>query len=313
MELLIDYGIGYSFVFMLTLMIAFFCFYEKSKSFFKILSIMWSDLTTIFYKQNRKIKEGESSVLNCFSWILYILLNILSPTFFFANLNNIYIGKTPCHSEIEEKKANAKKLYNIRYFLFSFFFICILSIIELLINNLSDTWELEDFSIYFYDWNKYFVIPFTIYLFSRCLEIFYAFGKDAVDKLSNSKSNTNLKFFERIKLSLRSYIELIINYALLYYFIKVICINYNLGLPFNDLNSVFDSIYYSSLIITTIGFDLIKPTMVVTKFLSFFQVFNGMILVIVSFTIYVSRSISENENKNENKNENTYYCTITPI
>ncbi|WP_164091436.1 two pore domain potassium channel family protein [Poseidonibacter lekithochrous] len=225
--------------------------------------------------------------------ILHIIICFLSPTFYFARQQSQSIENKYSKKVKEYKKATAKKSYNLIYFLISFTVIILLLFSDSQLFNVYITITHSQLDLLC----KYLFIPFTIYLFSRSIEIFYAFGKDAFDRLNKSRPNTALKFHERIKLALRSYIELIINYALLYYFITVVFFIYELKLPFINLIHVFDSLYYSSLIVTTIGFDVIKPIHEITKFLTFFEVLNGMILVVVSFTIYVSRSIEDKESK----------------
>ena len=139
---------------------------------------------------------------------------------------------------------------------------------------------------------------------SRISEIFYAFYRDAHTHLnkSNTKSNNSgLKYHERIHLALYSYAELIILYAFIFYILSGIFSAYG-NLAFKDtLIDMIDAIYFSGVTITTLGYGDIQPNVWITKFLAVFEVLNGFALIIVSFTVYVSRAIREMDSSRDNK------------
>lgn len=145
---------------------------------------------------------------------------------------------------------------------------------------------------------------------SRCLEIFYAFYKDSISQLKSKKNSSDLKYFERIKLAMTSYAELIINYAVIYYVYVQFLIANNKEIANFKISNIIDSIYYSIVTITTLGYGDFNPMngtySIPIQMLSVAEVINGFILIIVSFTIYVSRSINNKEfDENHNKDKIT--------
>ena len=124
------------------------------------------------------------------------------------------------------------------------------------------------------------------FLWSRCAEICFAFLRDATEKLTKQpKSSSTLLWGERLKLALKSYIELVANFSVLYWILPG---TYTVApRRFSDL------IYFSATTITTSGNGLIIPTSIGIQILSTFEVFTGIILLVVCFTIYVAHALNE--------------------
>lgn len=152
-----------------------------------------------------------------------------------------------------------------------------------------------------------FALIMILFLFSRCLEIFYAFLKDSKEQLSGKKEGSSgLLYYERVELAMRSYAELILNYALIYYFLNYTVLRLS-GIHIFDpdkFRGFADALYFSAVTITTIGYgDIVVQNtsgslwLGALKLLPPFEVINGSILIVVSFTIYASLSISENERR----------------
>jgi voltage-gated potassium channel len=144
----------------------------------------------------------------------------------------------------------------------------------------------------------------VLFLFSRCLEIFYAFLKDSKDQLSTShKKGSGLLYYERVGLAMRSYMELILNYGLIYYFLNYIVARLSDVYLFSpdSFAGLIDSLYFSAITITTVGYgDIVIDGgnglwIGLLKLLPPFEVLNGSILIVVSFTIYVSLSLANKE------------------
>lgn len=196
-----------------------------------------------------------------------IILTTLSPTYILAKILK--------NKDDIDDHANIIKFLNILYLVTSFSIAIILgfSSISFLLS---------------YAWSRVTILITTYYCFSRINEIFIAFNKDAVDKMKYKENDTRgLKYFERISLAFRSYMELIINYGVLYYILSNITQSFN-----KPIRSIMDAIYYSGVTITTLGYGDVFPIHISSKFLSIYEVVNGMLLVIVCFTIYVSQNFS---------------------
>ncbi len=137
-----------------------------------------------------------------------------------------------------------------------------------------------------------------LYAFSRVNEIFIAFVKDATSHLRNEEHSSSLKYHERIPLAMKSYIELIVLYGViaftLHFFFQAMSCGCNSASC--SLN-MWQAIYYSGVTVTTLGYGEITPNSFCTQLMSIYEVINGFSLIVVSFAVYVSRSISGEEFK----------------
>ncbi len=136
------------------------------------------------------------------------------------------------------------------------------------------------------------------YAVSRINEIFYAFVNDATSHLTSSEHSSSLKYYERIPLAMKSYLELIVLYGVVVFVLNTYLQSMSCGCESNICSlNMFQAIYYSGVTITTLGYGEITPNDMLSQFLSIYEVINGFSLIVVSFTIYVSKSIAENEHK----------------
>lgn len=137
-----------------------------------------------------------------------------------------------------------------------------------------------------------FAVPLLVkliygyFLFSRCTEVFYAFLKDAIDHLNRAERQSSLTYGTRLSLALRSYLELILDFALIY----TLCPRtYWKG----DPSGIIDFVYFSGVTITTTGFGDISPVHWLPKLMSIYEIFCGVTLLVVCFTIYTSRALEK--------------------
>ncbi|MGX9785887.1 potassium channel family protein [Janthinobacterium lividum] len=128
-------------------------------------------------------------------------------------------------------------------------------------------------------------------IFSRAMEILIAFLHDAVDKLDGIKSSSNLTYGKRLKLSLKSYIELLIGFGLFYYILP--SSYFKSGSGDFKFQSVIEAIYFSGATMTTLGYGDISPSHWFSQILVIFQLFCGLTLALVSFTVYTSLGLSK--------------------
>lgn len=139
-------------------------------------------------------------------------------------------------------------------------------------------------------------IVWVLYCISRCNEIFFAFIKDAFDKLDPKKREANgLAYYERVQMALRSYLELIINYAILFYVLDGYSRQYYhaVGLFNKSFEDLFSAVYFSVITIVAVGYGDFYPTLSLSRALVCYEVITGILLLVVSFTIYVNISLSE--------------------
>lgn len=142
-----------------------------------------------------------------------------------------------------------------------------------------------------------FIVLAGFYAFSRVNEIFYAFIKDATSHLRSEEHSSTLKYYERIPLAMRSYLELIILYGVIAYILNTFFQSFSFSCEQNSFSSIWQAIYYSGVTITTIGYGEITPNDFFSQAMALYEVINGFSLIVVSFAIYVSRSIADEEYK----------------
>jgi voltage-gated potassium channel len=201
-----------------------------------------------------------------------ILEFLFSPTYFYADFR-----KRALRTQGEEAIGNLIRSYNTRYLALSMLFSFVLGST--------------------YQWNVYgseyetayiVIVCLFIWLFplSRANEVFYAFLRDAIEKVNNESSHSNLLLGERIKLALKSYAELILDFAMIYYLLPVQWFT-------KPLSSIWDAIYFSGVTITTLGYGDYSPINAIPKLLTVYEVLCGFILLVVSFAIYTGRGLGE--------------------
>lgn len=127
---------------------------------------------------------------------------LFSPSYFFAKLYKQNLSR--------EDKTNLLKFWNHLNFVFTVIFSILLFTIGLL-----------QFNIFYIDLKKFkFILLFITFFWgirciSRSLEIIFAFFKD----ITTDENNSNLSKYDRIKLATISYLEVILNFGILYFLI----------------------------------------------------------------------------------------------
>ena len=117
------------------------------------------------------------------------------------------------------------------------------------------------------------------FLWSRCAEVLIAFYRDAMDRLKGRPSKSDLTGSWRVWLALNSYVELIIDYALLYALLPA---NMWVAAP----TAITDTLWISASTITTSGGGGFVPKHYVPQLLSTLEIFGGVILLVVCFALY---------------------------
>jgi len=131
---------------------------------------------------------------------------------------------------------------------------------------------------------------------SRCIEIPFAFLSDALDKTRGCPEESNTSVATRIELSILVYFELLLNYSLIYTFLPIshwkvgnMCMEQmvvqNVVDQGNTLTAL-NSLYYSVVTATTLGYGDIQPVTNMAKFLSISEVLSSMVIIVISIAVY---------------------------
>lgn len=117
------------------------------------------------------------------------------------------------------------------------------------------------------------------FLWSRCAEVLIAFYRDALDRLRGRESGSDLNGPWRVVLALNSYLELVIVYGLLYAIMPKTMWS-------EAPVKITDALWVSASTITTSGSAGLTIKHWLPQFFSTLEIFSGVILLVVCFTLY---------------------------
>lgn len=211
---------------------------------------------------------------------------LISPTYKYAESKKIELVDAQAS---KTTMANTLKLYNSRYFISSIVF----AIVAQLLVSLGDSMY-SGGGFYSDEYAKWVfsigvIAMCWVYLFSRAVEICKAFLEDAIEKLNGDDAISNLKYGDRLYLSLKSYVELIVNFGTIYFLVPACFYKGEFG---HDFSSIIEAVYFSGVTITTLGYGDISPANWLLQMVTVFQVLVGFSLIVVAFAIYSSLALS---------------------
>ncbi len=212
---------------------------------------------------------------------------IVSPTWMSANLAKLGLRGG--------ERSRLIRLRNRRYFRISLALAAVAEVVSLIDSAFVQRPELIPFRIVLF-----------AYLISRCNEVFYAFYRDAIEKLvPRQMPRSSLSWARRLRLALNSYVELVLDFALMY-----------LLLPIGSLSpkpdTFTDLIFYSASTISTSGGGGIVPVGMKARLLTDYEVFCGLILVVVCFAVYVGRAFADKDRRDRSGKAGTQLVAPPP-
>lgn len=219
-----------------------------------------------------------------------VVCSILAPTWYLARLTNEGLSR--------EDKTKVVKTRNYFYLSLSIVFVFWIAGFEFFtgITAIGLPSSNTDDDVFGLILSWCFALSVYVLIWSRCNEIFIAFISDALDKTEGKTPSTNLTYRERITLSFFSYIELILNFAIIYSWMPAYWFDSSADDP-SVLKSMIDAIYFSGVTITTLGYGDFSPEHWIPKVLVLQEVLAGFTLIVVSFAIYAGRGLSNEEVK----------------
>jgi voltage-gated potassium channel len=140
-------------------------------------------------------------------------------------------------------------------------------------------WRLDDSVVPLRGFRSHGWWLWPYFLWSRCAEVLIAFYRDAMDRLKGRPPGSDLTGSWRVWLALNSYLELIIDYALLYTLLP--------ATMWTDApDRISDALWISASTITTSGSGGFAPAHWLPELLSTLEIFGGVILLVVCFALY---------------------------
>lgn len=195
---------------------------------------------------------------------------VLSPTWALANTLKPQFDKTA--------RADVIRLLNHMYFWSS---IGIVVVMVLLTGDQAD--KIRPNGV------RWWAVIVQYLLLSRFFEIGGAFLRDAYDKLEEPEPSSSLGWGERVLLAMRSYVELMLDFAMLYALLPASAWVKTETPP--TPSRITDMVWYSANVMTTSGGGGYYPASLPLKLLTAGEVLCGVILLVVSFTIYTTRAL----------------------
>jgi hypothetical protein len=117
----------------------------------------------------------------------------------------------------------------------------------------------------------------------RVAEIIYAYGRDVHHRLGDS-TNSALTAGQRAILSMKSYISLAMNWALIYSVMNDGCFSE----PSPTANIFFSHFYFSVMTITTTGYGDVAPICWPARLFAMIEVLSGVLVIVIAFATYLS-------------------------
>ncbi len=132
--------------------------------------------------------------------------------------------------------------------------------------------------------------PLAYFAFGRVNELLSAFYSDALDKMGEADARlADLTKTDRVKLLIAGYAESILLFGLLHYAIQELVAN-SYKQPFSN---VFDSIYFSSMTITTTGFGDFAPVSWAAKLATIYEAVIGIVFLALALASYLAFARSD--------------------
>lgn len=210
----------------------------------------------------------------------HFLFWILSPTYKLAERNK---AKLFSEEDGKSRLTQGIKKYNKRYLWITLVLAAAAGLVFDQKLYAHEHYKYVNYAIcFFFGW---------LIFFSRAFEIFKAFLDDAVEKLNQTASSSDLGYGDRLRLAFNSYMELLIGFGVLYYILPSCLFKGGSDTPF-QFTDIVQAIYFSGVTMATVAYGDISPAHWLTQSLVVFQVFCGLTLALVSFTVYTSLALA---------------------
>ncbi len=132
--------------------------------------------------------------------------------------------------------------------------------------------------------NPFIFLPLLALAWSRVNEVAYAFYRDALSRLAKQKQSSDLSPTDRIRMAMKSYLALGINFALIFHFLPL-----KEGFT-GEMRTFFDALYFSGVTLATLGYGDISPINPIARTFALYEVFAGILLVAVAIATYIGAS-----------------------
>lgn len=134
------------------------------------------------------------------------------------------------------------------------------------------------------EWYCSVLFALCICAFWRINEIVYAFSADSLSRIRNEEATSNLRPYERIQMLMRSYLGLVVQFAILYF-----CLTPGQGFA-QPLGDFRDSLYFSAITQTAIGQEGQEVKSHWLRLVHVYQSGAGILLLVLAVSIYIDHA-----------------------
>ena len=136
------------------------------------------------------------------------------------------------------------------------------------------------------NWCSCVIYTLCVIAFWRINEIAFAFYSDSMSKLKQEQSSSDLKPYERVQMLLKSYVGIIVQFAVLYY-----CLFPGKGFT-EEFDDFRDALYFSATTLTAIGQEGQEVCSHWLRAFYDYESASGILLLVVAVSIYIDRANS---------------------
>ena len=133
---------------------------------------------------------------------------------------------------------------------------------------------------------------FLIIPYCRINEIFVAFLNDIPAQLKQSAKNSELTPIDRLFQAAKSYIEVTINFGIVYFMLPGSCFKFASD-SIKSFATIGEAVYFSGATITTTGYGDITPRHGFPQFLCLYELAVGLVLIVGAVASYISIGAGE--------------------
>jgi hypothetical protein len=122
-----------------------------------------------------------------------------------------------------------------------------------------------------------------IFPVGRVNELWHAFWRDSFDQIMDTSSTETLdSLVHRLRNLIRSYLEVTINFGVLYFYLPSHMFR-------NPFHGIAEALYFSAVTITTLGYGDNAPSTGFSQFWCVYELGVGFTLIILTFGLYIAK------------------------
>ena len=112
--------------------------------------------------------------------------------------------------------------------------------------------------------------------------MWFAFWRDSIDRIKDTSAETIDSLVHRLYNVVRSYLEVTVNFGILYFFLESSMFKF-------AFHSIAEALYFSAVTITTLGYGDNSPARAFSQFWCVYELGVGFTLIIFTLGLYIAK------------------------